>query len=105
MGAGAGLANLVLLIRTAWSADGTRFAAAGQEGAVRVWDVRSQNPLEGASWETVPDVREGNEVSNLIAAWYDHPGAAPPWGVRALKFARNASGREILVFTEVSCHD
>lgn len=70
---------------------------------MRVWDVRSQNPLQGASWETVPNVLDDSEASSMVGAWYDRPGAAPPWGIRALKFAKNASGRELLVFTEV-CH-
>ncbi|TDL15024.1 hypothetical protein BD410DRAFT_902795 [Rickenella mellea] len=37
---------------TTWSSDGSKFAVASQEGMVCVWDVRSQEVLEGARWET-----------------------------------------------------
>ena len=33
--------------------------------------------------------------------WTD-PNSAPSWGVRTLKFKKNASGKEVLVFTQVS---
>jgi hypothetical protein len=33
--------------------------------------------------------------------WSD-PSAAPSWGVRALKFKKNESGKEVLIFTQVS---
>lgn len=36
-----------------------------------------------------------------LGAWYANRAIAPSWGVRVLKFAKNASGREVLVFTEV----
>ncbi|OCB91791.1 hypothetical protein A7U60_g935 [Sanghuangporus baumii] len=127
---------------TAWSADGMRFAVASQEGMVRVWDVRSKEPLGCAGWETGPggaaaaaaaasasasvasasasDATSGvtgtaqdgrdESLSSAIAtaalnydtqrALFEFTGGAPPWGVRSLKFARNASGREVLVFTE-----
>ncbi|KAL5514152.1 hypothetical protein ACEPAG_2240 [Sanghuangporus baumii] len=123
---------------TAWSADGMRFAVASQEGMVRVWDVRSKEPLGCAGWETGPGgaaaaaaaaaasasvsasdatsgaivgAQDGDEsLSSAIAtaalnydtqrALFEFTGGAPPWGVRSLKFARNASGREVLVFTE-----
>ncbi|KAL5498843.1 hypothetical protein ACEPAH_2198 [Sanghuangporus vaninii] len=128
---------------TAWSADGMRFAVASQEGMVRVWDVRSKEPLGCAGWETGPggaaaaaaaaaaasaasasasasdatpgatgSAQDGRDesLSSAIAtaalnydtqrALFEFTGGAPPWGVRSLKFARNASGREVLVFTE-----
>lgn len=134
---------------TAWSADGTRFAVAGQEGAVRVWDVRCSEPLEGACWETGPsDERNTRTASGSFVSsstdlqynisqsdedelsrggtigegplspselpgymnrsevngihWPEAQSPSLPWGVRALKFSRNASGKEVLVFTEVS---
>ncbi|KAL5476654.1 hypothetical protein ACEPAI_2840 [Sanghuangporus weigelae] len=123
---------------TAWSADGMRFAVASQEGMVRLWDVRSKEPLGCAGWETGPggaaaaaaaatasasasasdatsgeagSAQDGDEsLSSAIAtaalnydtqrALFEFTGGAPPWGVRSLKFARNPSGREVLVFTE-----
>lgn len=94
---------------TAWSADGMRFAVASQEGAVRVWDVRSKEPLLGAKWETGPrggvgggEDGAGGMNIDTQRALYEFTGGAPPWGVRSLKFARSPSGREFLVFTEVS---
>ncbi|KAH8115849.1 hypothetical protein DFH11DRAFT_1582431 [Phellopilus nigrolimitatus] len=92
---------------TAWSADGTRFAAASQEGAVRVWDVRSGAPLAGAQWETArtgpPEFsteRNAGTGAGASPRWLEQAGAAPPWSVRALRFARTPGGREVLVFTE-----
>lgn len=92
---------------TAWSADGSKFAAASQDGVVRVWDVRSGEPLPCGKWETGQG-RSQLEASTSSSSrrraddWHDQMGGAPPWGVRTLKFARNASGREVLVYTEVS---
>lgn len=92
---------------TAWSNDGTKFAAASQDGVIRVWDVRSGEPLSCGRWETGqgrsqldpgPSSSSGRRAEDL-----DQLGGAP-WGVRTLKFAKNASGREVLVFTEVSCN-
>lgn len=40
-------------------------------------------------------------LSDHPQAWIDDSATAPAWGVRCVKFARNKSGREILVFTEV----
>lgn len=106
---------------TAWNADGTRFAVAGQEGAVRVWDVRCKEPLEGACWETGPseeragvrnrDLEEGTMSFSGLPGYVNHAGmnelnfieaesSSLPWGVRALRFSRNPSGKEVLVFTE-----
>ena len=82
-----------------------RFAVASQEGAVRVWDVRSKEPLPGAAWETGPrSDGEDSSGSNVDPqrALFEFTGGAPPWGVRSLKFIKNASGKELLVFTEVS---
>lgn len=107
-----------------------RFAVASQEGMVRVWDVRSKEPLGCAGWETGPggataaaaaanrpesastsgsaDDRLRSAIATAALnydtqrALFEFTGGAPPWGVRSLKFARNASGREVLVFTEVS---
>lgn len=85
---------------TAWSTDGMRFAVASQEGLIRLWDIRSKEAIAG--WETGPKCTgEGGAMSaDAQRAWFDFSGGAPPWGIRTLKFARNASGRELLVFTE-----
>lgn len=92
---------------TAWSADGSKFAAASQDGVVRVWDVRSGEPLPCGKWETGQgrsQLEAGESSSGRRRAddWNEQMGGAPPWGVRTLKFAKNASGREVLVCTEVS---
>lgn len=94
---------------TAWSADGSKFAAASQDGVVRVWDVRSGEPLPYGKWETGQGRSELEASSSdsgrrRVDDWQDHSGGAPPWGVRTLKFAKNASGREVLVFTEVGLY-
>lgn len=97
---------------TAWNEDGTKFAVASQEGMVVVWDVRSGAPLPMARWETKRgderakmEMGSGSLVATVAAhpsAWFENANSAPAWGVRSLKFAKNGSGKEVLVFTEVS---
>ncbi|KAI5120133.1 hypothetical protein M0805_001901 [Coniferiporia weirii] len=98
-GDGDGNPALPACFTTAWSADGMKFAVASQEGVVRVWDVRSNEPLAGAGWVTGRDSSAAGR-SPADMQWFEQAGTAPPWAVRALKFAKNASGREVLVFTE-----
>lgn len=104
---------------TAWNKDGSKFAVASQEGMVLVWDVRSGEPLTDARWETERDDNSNEmrlnrsqsrnalsewgwaESSEGHVSWYMDSKEAPPWGVRSVKFAKS-SGRELLVFSEVS---
>jgi WD40 repeat protein len=70
---------IVLLLE--FSADGSKFATATSDGVLSVWDVRSQIPLmvltvEKQRFENTP--------------------------ITFLKFSKGISGREVLVFMEVS---
>lgn len=56
------------------------------------------------TWTRDPEgewVRDSGLAEDDLGAWYANRATAPSWGVRVLKFAKNASGREVLVFTEV----
>lgn len=112
---------------TAWNSDGSKFAVASQEGMVVVWDVRSEEPLPKARWETSrrdlkspetarsqqateeeSNVAVPTEEEHLQALYTSDPWVfvdsnvhAPAWGVRSVKFSKNISGQEVLVFTEV----
>lgn len=92
---------------TAWSLNGSKFAVAGQDGVVAIWDVRSSRPLrvletERRVWDNDQDPT-AEEASGWLRGdlWQAQYGSAPGWGVRSVKFGAGASGREVLAFTEV----
>ncbi|OSD06642.1 hypothetical protein PYCCODRAFT_1442761 [Trametes coccinea BRFM310] len=101
---------------TSFSADGSKFAVASQEGVVVVWDVRSTKPLKvfhtdksraGSPFSASPT---RGTMSNMPGVWpspYDLPWdwsrggtRAPGWGVRSVKFSPPGVGREVMTFTE-----
>ncbi|KAI0697614.1 hypothetical protein BC835DRAFT_1270119 [Cytidiella melzeri] len=95
---------------SSFSANGSKFAVASQEGVVVVWDVRSTKPLKVV--ETDKN-RLGTSAgrgwaSGMATGWiYESPwdwgrgqGRAPGWGVRSVKFSPRGVGREVLIFTE-----
>ena len=94
---------------TAFSADGSKFAVASQEGVVVVWDVRSTKPLKVFSTDKSRTTLSGRVATGAASGWmYDAPwdwargGArAPGWGVRSVKFSPPGVGREVMTFTEV----
>lgn len=105
---------------TAFSADGSKFAVASQDGLVTVWDVRSSSELAvfrttprpapgtvlaytqstgvGSGARRVTRYRSGSHLQD-IGLWDVHKGLGH--GVRALKFSPLGAERELLVFTEV----
>ncbi|KAI0326917.1 hypothetical protein GY45DRAFT_48245 [Cubamyces sp. BRFM 1775] len=89
---------------TAFSADGSKFAVASQEGVVVVWDVRSTKPLK--VFQTDKTRAAVSAAGRGVGEW-DYPwdwsrsGArAPGWGVRSVKFSPSGVGREVMTFTE-----
>ncbi|KAF7789615.1 hypothetical protein EIP86_000561 [Pleurotus ostreatoroseus] len=94
---------------TAFSANGSKFAVASQEGVVAVWDVRSTKPLKVIQTDkSRSPASPRSEATGLASGWiYDTPwdwgrgtGKAPGWGVRSVKFSPQGAGREVLTFTE-----
>ncbi|KAH9847650.1 WD40-repeat-containing domain protein [Lenzites betulinus] len=93
---------------TAFSADGSKFAVASQEGVVVVWDVRSTKPLKVFRTDKSRTSLHGRMATGAGSGWlYDLPwdwsrggGRAPGWGVRSVKFSPPGVGREIMTFTE-----
>ncbi|KZT01516.1 uncharacterized protein LAESUDRAFT_731086 [Laetiporus sulphureus 93-53] len=90
---------------TAFSADGSKFAVASQEGAVVVWDVRSTKPLKVFQTDKSRTSKTGTGYASGFL--YEEPwdwsrGSinAPGWGVRSVKFSPPGAGREIMTFTE-----
>lgn len=94
---------------TAFSADGSKFAVASQEGVVVVWDVRSTKPLKVFSTDKSRTTLSGRVATGAASGWmYDAPWdwarggtRAPGWGVRSVKFSPPGVGREVMTFTEV----
>jgi len=87
---------------TAFSADGSKFAVASQEGVVVVWDVRSTKPLKVFQTDkSRPSARSGNGGASgyLSDGQWDWT-RAPCWGVRSVKFSPPSGGREVMTFTE-----
>ncbi|KAI0342612.1 hypothetical protein BDW22DRAFT_1357059 [Trametopsis cervina] len=92
---------------SSFSANGSKFAVASQEGVVVVWDVRSTKPLKVIQTDKS---RGGAAASNswpsgmaggyLYEDWIRFPNKAPGWGVRSVKFSPRGAGREVLTFTE-----
>ena len=95
---------------TAFSANGSKFAVASQEGVVVVWDVRSTKPLKIIQTDKTRRTSERTSGNGSASGWLaDSPwdwsrgmGNAPGWGVRSVKFSPNGVGKEVMVFTEVS---
>ena len=96
---------------TAFSADGSKFAVASQEGVVVVWDVRSTKPLKVFQTDktraTVAAAAGRGVPAGAMGEWdfpwdWSRSGArAPGWGVRSVKFSPSGVGREVMTFTEV----
>lgn len=96
---------------TAFSANGSKFAVASQEGAVVVWDVRSTKPLKVIQTDKERSLPSSHGTSSASGWLYESSqawewgrghGKAPGWGVRSVKFSPRGVGREVLTFTEVS---
>ncbi|CAL1717279.1 unnamed protein product [Somion occarium] len=94
---------------TAFSANGSKFAVASQEGVVVVWDVRSTKPLKVIQTDkTRTNTRQRGNGSNTASGWlFESPwdwarnsNNAPGWGVRSVKFSPAGTGQEIMTFTE-----
>lgn len=101
--------SLLASFSTSFSADGSKFAVASQEGLVAVWDVRSTRPLKVFETDKtrVPN-RDGNDSGNgeasgwILEETYDFYGTtfrAPGWSVRNVKFG-GAGSKEVMTFTE-----
>ncbi|TBU45726.1 hypothetical protein BD309DRAFT_859683 [Dichomitus squalens] len=94
---------------SAFSADGSKFSVASQEGVVVVWDVRSTKPLKVFNTDKSRAGFSARIATGAASGWlYDAPwdwargGArAPGWGVRSVKFSPPGVGREVMTFTEV----
>ncbi|KAI0367944.1 hypothetical protein BV20DRAFT_520546 [Pilatotrama ljubarskyi] len=93
---------------TAFSADGSKFAVASQEGVVVVWDVRSTKPLKVFHTDKNRSPPPARMATGAASGWlYDLPWdwsrgntSAPGWGVRSVKFSPPGVGREVMTFTE-----
>ncbi|OCH88562.1 hypothetical protein OBBRIDRAFT_836488 [Obba rivulosa] len=104
-GLGVPLSTVPASFSTAFSADGSKFAVASQEGVVVVWDVRSTKPLKVFQTDKSKSSRAG---TGTASGWvYDVPwdwsrslGRPPGWGVRSVKFSPRGVGREVMTFTE-----
>ena len=96
---------------TSYSANGMKFAVASQEGVAVVWDVRSSKPLKVFETDRTRgrERRATGEASGFMYEedlwdWSRGGSRAPGWGIRSIKFSpEGADGKEVLVFTEVSC--
>jgi len=88
-----------------------KFAVASQEGVAVVWDVRSSKPLKVFETDRTRgrERRATGEASGFMYEedlwdWSRGGSRAPGWGIRSIKFSpEGADGKEVLVFTEVSC--
>ena len=95
---------------TAFSANGSKFAVASQEGVVVVWDVRSSKPLKVIQTDKDRSSNTGSHgnggasgwISEAVFDWGRGSQKAPGWGVRSVKFSPRGVGREVMTFTEVS---
>ncbi|KAJ7196831.1 hypothetical protein GGX14DRAFT_472927 [Mycena pura] len=88
---------------TAFSADGSKYAVASQEGAVAVWDVRSTKPLKVFSTDKKRGTsRMGGSTTWLSEdpqEWNHWKSRGPGWSARVVKFG-GRPGRELMLFTE-----
>ncbi|KAJ7158420.1 WD40-repeat-containing domain protein, partial [Mycena filopes] len=94
---------LVASFSTAFSADGSKYAVASQEGAVAVWDVRSTKPLRVFHTDkTRGSARTGDSTTWLSEdpqEWSHRKSRGPGWSARNVKFG-GRPGRELMLFTE-----
>lgn len=98
--------SLTASFSTAFSADGTKFAVASQEGMVAVWDVRNTKPLK--IYETNKTRLPSGLATGGATIWMsDDPwewtrgsSRAPGWSARSVKFSAG-KGHETMAFTEV----
>lgn len=95
---------------TAFSANGSKFAVASQEGVVVVWDVRSTKPLKVVQTDKERSSSTSSHGNGGSSGWLFEPASfdwgrgqskAPGWGVRSVKFSPRGVGREVMTFTEV----
>ncbi|KAJ6545010.1 hypothetical protein DFH09DRAFT_1040510 [Mycena vulgaris] len=94
---------LVASFSTAFSADGSKYAVAAQEGSVAVWDVRSTRPLKVFHTDKTRGCsRMGGNTTWLSEdpqEWSQHKSRGPGWSARNVKFG-GRPGRELMMFTE-----
>ncbi|KAI0833580.1 WD40-repeat-containing domain protein [Trametes gibbosa] len=107
-GGSAPVSSVPASFSTAFSADGSKFAVASQEGVVVVWDVRSTKPLKVFRTDKTRASYPARMATGAGSGWlYDLPWdwsrngtPAPGWGVRSVKFSPQGAGREVMTFTE-----
>ncbi|KAF5374450.1 hypothetical protein D9615_009123 [Tricholomella constricta] len=95
--------SLTASFSTAFSADGSKFAVASQEGLLAVWDVRSSKPMKVFQTEKsrAPTGNGGASgwLADEIFDWSGGSFKAPGWSVRNVKFG-GTGDKEIMTFTE-----
>ncbi|KAF4596109.1 hypothetical protein EYR40_008207 [Pleurotus pulmonarius] len=97
--------SLAASFSTAFSANGSKFAVASQEGLVAVWDVRSSKPLKvfQTNKSRMPASPGNGSASGWLSDdpwdWTRGNSKAPGWSVRSVKFG-GIAGKELMVFTE-----
>ncbi|KAF7374373.1 DUF2415 domain-containing protein [Mycena sanguinolenta] len=96
---------LVASFSTAFSADGSKYAVASQEGSVAVWDVRSTRPLRVFPTDKTRGCAAANASTTWLSEdpveWSHRKSRGPGWSARNVKFG-GRPGREIMLFTEVT---
>ncbi|KAF7336986.1 DUF2415 domain-containing protein [Mycena venus] len=94
---------LVASFSTAFSADGSKYAVASQEGAVAVWDVRSTRPLRVFHTDKTRGCARANSSTTWLSEdpqeWSHRKSRGPGWSARNVKFG-GRPGRELMLFTE-----
>ncbi|KAJ7358001.1 WD40-repeat-containing domain protein [Mycena albidolilacea] len=94
---------LVASFSTAFSADGSKYAVASQEGAVAVWDVRSSKPLKVFPTDKTRGCSRNSASTSWLSEdpqeWSHRKSRGPGWSARNVKFG-GRPGRELMVFTE-----
>ncbi|KAJ7145059.1 hypothetical protein C8R43DRAFT_549764 [Mycena crocata] len=93
---------LVASFSTAFSADGSKYAVAAQEGSVAVWDVRSTRPLKVFHTDKTRGCHANGSTTWLSEDpqdWSQHKSRGPGWSARNIKFG-GRPGRELMLFTE-----
>ncbi|KAJ7767138.1 hypothetical protein B0H16DRAFT_1262741, partial [Mycena metata] len=94
---------LVASFSTAFSADGSKYAVASQEGAVAVWDVRSTKPLRVFHTDKTRGSSSAGDSTTWLSEdpqeWSLRKSRGPGWSARNVKFG-GRPGRELMLFTE-----
>ncbi|KAJ7605620.1 hypothetical protein DFH06DRAFT_1252619 [Mycena polygramma] len=94
---------LVASFSTAFSADGSKYAVASQEGAVAVWDVRSTRPLKVFHTDKTRGCARTSASTTWLSEdpqeWSHRKSRGPGWSARNVKFG-GRPGRELMLFTE-----